>query len=89
PIRQNITTSASTPELDAAGNPTGRTLQGAVTVPLNDAEVAAVNANALWTQGGTPAQPLNGKQEQYGFGALRCAQDALNGDNVERVSFPS
>ncbi|WP_433341138.1 prealbumin-like fold domain-containing protein [Streptomyces sp. CA-253872] len=89
PLRQDITTTASTPELDAAGDPTGRTLQGAVTVPLTDAETAALNAHALWTQGGTPAQALNGKQEQYGFGALRCAQDAFNGDNVEHLTLPA
>jgi LPXTG-motif cell wall-anchored protein len=89
PIRQDITTGASTPELDAAGNPTGRTLRGAVTVPLTSAEISALNRNSLRVQGGTPAQPLNGKQEQYGFGALRCALDALNGDNIEFLNFPS
>lgn len=89
PIRQDITTGAETPELDAQGMPTGRTLQGAVTVQLNAAEQQALAAGRLWVQGGTPGAALNGKQEQYGFGALRCAQDALNGDNVERITFPS
>ncbi len=89
PIRQDITTGAGTPELDAQGEPTGRTLQGAVTVELTAAEQQALAANRLSVQGGTPGAPLNGKQQQYGFGALRCAQDSLNGDNVERVTFPS
>ncbi|MCQ4214150.1 prealbumin-like fold domain-containing protein [Streptomyces longispororuber] len=87
PIRQNITTGASTPELDAQGNPTGRQLEGAVTVPLNSAEISA--SSGLVVQGGTKSATLNGMQEQYGFAALRCAQDAFNGDNVEYVSFPS
>ncbi|MGW5735365.1 MULTISPECIES: prealbumin-like fold domain-containing protein [Streptomyces] len=87
PIRQNITTKASTAELDAQGNATGRQLQGAVTVPLTDEEIKL--SPWLVAQGGTKAQPLNGMQEQYGFGALRCAQDAVNGDNVEYVAFPS
>ncbi|WP_345675606.1 prealbumin-like fold domain-containing protein [Yinghuangia aomiensis] len=87
-IRQDITTADRTPELDAQGQDTGRTLEGAVTVPLTADEIAAANRGSLVVQGGTPAQPLNGLQEQYGFAALRCAQDALNGDNVEYVSFP-
>ncbi|MGW9380119.1 DUF5979 domain-containing protein [Streptomyces albidoflavus] len=89
PMRQDITTGAETPELDAQGRPTGRTLQGAVAVQLTPDEQQALASNRVWTQGGTPGAALNGKQEQYGFGALRCAQDALNGDNVEQISFPS
>ncbi|MCF2529460.1 prealbumin-like fold domain-containing protein [Yinghuangia soli] len=89
-IRQNITTTAgSIPELDAQGMPTGRTLEGAVTVPLTPAEIKVAATGWLVVQGGTPSQPLNGMQEQYGFAALRCAQDAINGDNVEYVSFPA
>lgn len=87
PIRQNITTGDSTPELDDQGNPTGRNLEGAVTVSLNSREIAA--SSGLVVQGGTKSQTLNGEQEQYGFGALRCAQDSINGDNVEFVTFPT
>ena len=89
PIRGDITTHASTPELDDQGNDTGRTLHGAVTVRLNERELAALASGSLWVQGGTPSEPLNGKQEQYGFAALRCAQDAVNGDNVEYVTYPA
>jgi len=39
--------------------------------------------------GGTPSAPLNGLGEQYGFAALRCAMDNVNGDNVEWIGFPS
>lgn len=87
-IRSDIVTQASAPELDAQGNPTGGTLQGAVTVQLNGSEQSATARNSLLAQGGTPSQPLNGLQDQYAFGALRCAQDAQNGDNVDYVSFP-
>ncbi|MGW4809784.1 prealbumin-like fold domain-containing protein [Kitasatospora sp. NPDC004272] len=89
PLRQNVTTAASAPELDAAGNPTGRTLEGAVTVALTSAERSAAQDGNLVAQGGTKAQPLNGLQDTYGFAALRCAQDSVNGDNVEYLSYPS
>ncbi|MFD7729867.1 hypothetical protein ACFV6F_05715 [Kitasatospora phosalacinea] len=88
-LREGITTAASTPELDARGNPTGRTLDGAVTVQLDAAELAAARDNALIAAGGTKSAPLNGMQEQYGFAALRCAQDAVNGDNVEYLTYPT
>jgi hypothetical protein len=88
-LRSGIVTETSVPELDSSGQPTGRQVAGAVTVNLDAAEAMAAARNALWVQGGTPAQPLNGLQEQYGFAALRCARDAVNGDNVESVSFPS
>ena len=88
-LRDDIVTRQSTPELDGHGDDTGRTLSGAVTVDLAPGEVAAVNRGLLVAQGGTPRQPLNGQQDQYGFAALRCAQDALNGDNVDFVSYPS
>jgi hypothetical protein len=39
--------------------------------------------------GGTPSAPLNNQGTQYGFAALRCAMDNLNGDNVEWISYPS
>jgi hypothetical protein len=41
-------------------------------------------------QGGTPADPILGQRYPgvYGFGALRCAIDNLNGDNVEWILFP-
>ena len=41
----------------------------------------------MWVEGGTPTDPLNANPN-VGFGALRCAQDALNGDNVDAVTFP-
>lgn len=38
---------------------------------------------------GTKSAPLNGMQDRYGFAALRCAQDAVNGDNVEYLTYPA
>ncbi len=90
PFDTTIRTGASTPLLDTNGDPTGGTLPGAVTINLTAAQLAAANSGSrLWIQGGTPTAPLNGQQDQYGFAALRCGQDAVNGDNVEAVYFPS
>ncbi len=89
---QTITVAPTTPELDAQGQTTGRTLQDAVTVTLTDAQAQrAQQGSSLWTQGGTTTDPLlNGIfPGQFGFGALRCAVDNLNGDNVEWIGFPS
>ena len=93
-FRSDIVTRASTPLLDAQGQPvlgpggTPQSIAGAVTVQLNTSEAAWVQSGRLlWVEGGTPASPLNGNPD-VGFGALRCAQDALNGDNVDAVTFP-
>jgi hypothetical protein len=89
PYSTSIVTQSSTSWLDAAGNPTGQQLEGAVTIALTDAQVRrAQSGQSLWTQGGTPSQPLNGLQSEYGFAALRCAVDNVNGDNVEWIGFP-
>ncbi|MFJ5925109.1 hypothetical protein ACIQF6_21140 [Kitasatospora sp. NPDC092948] len=88
-LRTGITTQDSTPELDAQGNPTGRTLDGAVTVQLTADELAAARKSSLIAQGGSKSAPLNGLQDTYGFAALRCSQDNQNGDNAEYVNFPS
>ena len=82
----------SIPELDANGADTGRTLQAAVTYQLTaDQARLAQQSSKLWIQGGTKADPLLHAQfgDDYGFGALRCAVDNLNGDNVEWIGYPS
>ena len=79
-------TLASVPELDRNAQPTGRTIQGAVTVELTEAQLQlALQSSRFWIQGGTTTDPLNRATfpDQYGFGALRCSIDNLNGDNVE------
>ncbi|WP_297081728.1 LPXTG cell wall anchor domain-containing protein [uncultured Demequina sp.] len=85
-----ITTEDSTPWLDSHGNPTGDTIEGATTIALTPEQVSrATNGGRnLWIQGGSPSAPLNGKRDELGYGALRCAVDALNGDNVEYIAFP-
>jgi hypothetical protein len=88
----SIVTQASTPLLDVDGRETGSTLAGAVTVRLTDAQAAlAATSSALWVQGGTPEDPVLDQlfPSQYGFGALRCGIDNLNGDNVEWIAYPS
>ena len=52
------TTIASVPELDAAGNDTGRTLDGAVIYTLTEDQVTRAAKGKLWLQGGTKALPL-------------------------------
>ncbi|WIB33079.1 hypothetical protein [Curtobacterium sp. MCSS17_005] len=90
PFATTIRTGASTPLLNTDGDPTGGVLPGAVTMELTADQLAAANSGGrLWIQGGTPSDPLNGQADQYGFAALRCGQDAVNGDNVEAVYFPS
>ncbi|MFF4343037.1 DUF5979 domain-containing protein [Kitasatospora sp. NPDC001540] len=80
------------PRLGSDGRPSGGTLDGAVTYTLTDTETTNAGRNALWVQGGLVGDPLMqgafGKGT-YGFAALRCAVDNLNGDNVETVAFPS
>ncbi len=88
----SIVTQASTPLLDVAGRDTGETLAGAVTLALTDEQAAlAATGSRLWLQGGTPEDPVLDRTypDQYGFAALRCAIDNLNGDNVEWIAYPT
>ncbi|GAA4051674.1 hypothetical protein GCM10022248_18570 [Nonomuraea soli] len=92
PAGQVPPTKPSTAWLDDKGLPTGRSVAGAVTVTLDDTQRQLLAGNRLWVQGGYVDDPLlNGVfgKGAYGFGALRCSVDNLNGDNVEQVAFPS
>lgn len=92
PYPTKITTEASVPLLDKDGNPTGDTIEGAVTIELTDEQAQRAQQNSrLWTQEGLPSDPLLESMfpGRYGFGALRCAIDNLNGDNVEFISYPA
>jgi uncharacterized repeat protein (TIGR01451 family) len=91
PYSTSIVTQPSTPVLDSQGRPTGAELPGAVTVALTPAQAArATTSSSLWVQGGTPDDPVLDTvfPGEYGFGALRCAIDNLNGDNVEWIAYP-
>jgi len=84
------TTKSSTPLLDQYGVPTGTNIAGATTFTLSQSEISMASApNRYWVMGGTPSQPLGPNPADYGFAALRCATDNLNGDNVEWISFPT
>jgi uncharacterized protein DUF11 len=83
-----ISTVDSTPMLNPSGAQTGGSINGAVTVELTDDQQRLASNSSLWVMGGTSAQPV-GDATKYAFGALRCAIDNLNGDNVEFVSYPS
>lgn len=92
PYGTSIVTQSSVPLLDAQGQDTGQSLPGAVTVALTEDQAdRAANSSSLWLQGGTPTDPVLDQTYpgQYGFAALRCAIDDLNGDNVEWIGFPS
>ena len=94
PFASSIVTQDSTPLYDQHHSPIGNLqIAGATTIELTDAErQQASSANQLWAQGGTPNDPVLAQAypgPQYGFGALRCATDALNGDNVEYIYFPA
>ncbi len=94
PYDTAITTQDTTPLLDQNGVKIGNeTIAGATTVELTDPQRAqASNSGQLWAQGGTPTHPVLDNTfpgPEFGFGALRCAVDALNGDNVEFIYFPA
>ena len=91
PYSTAIRTLPQTPLLDPNGVPTGQSIAGAVTIELTKAQLErATRGNSLWIQGGTVTDPILNQRfpDQYGFGALRCAIDNLNGDNVEWISYP-
>ena len=92
---QPVVTKDAVPARDFDGHPVagGQKIAGAVTIGLDREQVDASGSNGLWLQGGTPQDPVLFSDPQfagrYGFGALRCAIDDLNGDNVETIQFPS
>jgi uncharacterized repeat protein (TIGR01451 family) len=94
PFREGIVTEAQTPLLNQDGVPDGHLqLAGATTIELTPRErTQAASSERLWAQGGTRADPVLAQKfpgPAYGFGALRCATDDLNGDNVEYIFFPA
>ena len=91
PVSPPFTTQTSVPLLDTNGNATGSSIAGAVTTTLTAAQVNQAASHKLWVQGGTFSDPLGTSTfgNRYAFGALRCAIDNLNGDNVEWTGFPS
>jgi uncharacterized repeat protein (TIGR01451 family) len=94
PYSTAINTDASTPLLDQnAKQIDHETLDGATTIELTNAQRQQANTGSqLWAQGGTPTDPVLATPfpgPEFGFGALRCATDDLNGDNVEYIYFPA
>ncbi len=86
-----ITTQDRVPLRDYAGRPTSESIAGATTIQLTRAQAErAARASSLWIQGGTVIDPVLDDEfpGQFGFGALRCSVDNLNGDNVEWITFP-
>ena len=92
PFDHSIVTRNEIPLLNSQGGNTGQKLEGAVTIELTEAEKLLASKNSsLWIQGGLPNDPVlyPGTGGAYGFGAVRCASDNYNGDNVEWIAFPS
>ena len=92
PDSPTVVTKPNTPAMDENGRPVqGGAIAGAVTVELSQEQADAAASHNLWIQGGTVDDPVLDKvyPGTYGFGALRCAVDNLNGDNVEFVQIPS
>ncbi len=91
-LREPVVTLKQTPLLNAQAEATGRQIAGAATIELGDQEAKLSPRGSLWIQGGTPADPILDQLypgPEYGFGALRCATDNVNGDNVEYVRYPA
>jgi uncharacterized repeat protein (TIGR01451 family) len=95
PDSHEAVTKKSEPARDFDGQPVGGgvKIEGAVTVGLNHDQAERAARGGLWLQGGTPTDPDLFSDPQfaggYAFGALRCAIDDLNGDNVESIQFPA
>jgi uncharacterized repeat protein (TIGR01451 family) len=91
----DITTLASIPDRDNSGRILpGTSIGGATTIELTSTQATlARTSSSLWIQGGTPSDPILAGipafADEFGFGALRCAIDNLNGDNVEWIQFPT
>jgi uncharacterized repeat protein (TIGR01451 family) len=91
-LREPVVTKDETPLLNARGEATGKQIAGAVTIELGSQEAKLAPWGSLWVQGGTPTDPVLDKLfpgPEYGFGALRCATDNVNGDNVEYAQYPA
>ena len=91
PDGTDVVTAAQTPALDEQGRPVPNTsIAGATTIELSRDQADAAAGHNLWIQGGTVSDPVLDQvyPGTYGFGALRCAIDNLNGDNVEFVQLP-
>lgn len=94
PDATSVVTQASVPLRDYQGEAVaGQRVAAATTIELNGDQLSRAGRNALWLQGGDPDDPVLYQQPRfagrYGFGALRCAIDDVNGDNVETVQFPT
>ncbi len=92
PFATAIETQPTTDLLNDRGQPTGRQIAGAETITLDpDQAELATQASSLWIQAGTPEDPILDETYpgQYGFAALRCGIDDLNGDNVEWIAYPT
>jgi uncharacterized repeat protein (TIGR01451 family) len=91
PFATAIVTEDSVPDRNGLGfiDTTASPIQGATTIELTSAEKAVAAARSLVLQGGTPTDPVLDvpHPQTYAFGALRCSDDNVNGDNVEYARY--
>ena len=88
PFSPVITTQPSVPLLNGLGQPTGSTIYGATTITLTTSSgTSRPRPASCGSRAARKQNPIT-DAETYGFGALRCATDNLNGDNVEWISYP-
>jgi uncharacterized repeat protein (TIGR01451 family) len=91
PFDTDITTLDAVPDRNGDGTikKDGSTIEGAVTIELTESEKSTALAKTLVLQGGTPTDPVLYQEfpNKFAFGALRCSDDNLNGDNVEYARF--
>ncbi len=86
----DLTTQPSIYDRDDDGDQTTTTIAGATEVELTAEQLQRAQGGGLWIQGGIETDPVLDRQYPgaYGFGALRCATDNVNGDNVEYIRLP-
>jgi hypothetical protein len=86
----DLTTQPSISDRDDNGIQTTATIAGATEVELTADQLQRAQSGGLWIQGGTETDPVLDVQypDAFGFGALRCATDNVNGDNVEYIEMP-
>ena len=92
PYDTNIVTQAQVPLLDYAGRPTGQFIdrRDHDRADPRPGRACSPHRARFGSRAVRSTDPILDQQfpDEFGFGALRCAVDNLNGDNVEWISYP-
>ena len=91
-LREPVVTKKETPLLNARGEATGKQIarggNDRTRRRRSEARSARVPLGAGRDARPTRSSTSSSPGPEYGFGALRCATDNVNGDNVEYVAIP-